>query len=278
MLKSSSTLEKTQVKSLAIGSFDGMHLAHQKLFKELCEAGAILFIEHNRANLTPKEYRCKFVKHPCFSYRLEDIKSLSGDEFLQKLIEDFPNLEMLVVGYDFGFGKNRSYNIDNLKELFPKKVKVVDEVKVNGISVHSSTIREIIKHGDIEFANRLLDRYYSIVGEKIKGQGIGKEKLVPTINIESNQFLTPESGIYATYTILDKEPLESVTFIGNRVSTDDSFAIETHILDRDIEIEIDRVEIQFLKKIRSNRKFHNLDKLKIQILKDIEIARALFSN
>lgn len=269
MLKSFSPLKREIVSELAIGSFDGMHLAHQKLIEELSENGAILFIEHNRGNLTPNEYRCRVIDKACFSYDLSDIKGLSGEEFIDKLKSDFVNLKKIVVGYDFGFGKNRGHDVNDLKKMFHGEVEVISEVKIDNISIHSSTIREILLRGDIKLANRLLNRSYKIVGTKVKGQGIGKKELVPTINLKVKKFLLPKSGIYATKTIINDTLFDSVTFIGHRVSTDNSFAVETHILDRDIEFNDGEVEIIFLEFIRENKKFNSIDELKKQIEIDI---------
>ncbi len=269
MLKSFSSLKRESVSELAIGSFDGMHLAHQKLIEKLSENGAILFIEHNRGNLTPNEYRCKVIDRACFSYDLNDIKNLSGEEFLKKLKSNFINLKKIIVGYDFGFGKNRNHDVNDLKKMFNGEVEIISEIKIDNISIHSSTIREILLKGDIKLANKLLNRNYKIVGNKIKGQGIGKKELVPTINLQVKKFLLPKSGIYATKTKMNNEIFNSVTFIGHRISTDNTFAVETHIIDENIEFNEGEVEIIFLDFIRENQKFNSIQELKEQIKKDI---------
>lgn len=273
MLKSFSSLKQENIEELAIGSFDGMHLAHQKLIEKLSERGAVLFIEHNRGNLTPNEWRCSVIDKGCFSYDLGDIKGLSGEEFIDKLKSDFINLKKIVVGYDFGFGKNRHHNIDDLKGMFNGSVEVVSEVKVDNISIHSSTIREILSSGDIKLANRLLNRNYKIIGTKVDGQGIGKRELVPTINLKVEKFLIPKSGIYATKTIINKTLYNSVTFMGHRVTTDNSFAVETHLIDENIEFNKGEVEIIFLDFIRENQKFNSISELKEEIGRDILKAK-----
>ena len=235
MKKSSSILiNKNSIKAIAIGGFDGMHLAHQELFKNLGENGAILAIESGFANITPKTYRQEYSSYPVYYYALENIKHLTGEEFITLLKEEFPNLEKIVVGFDFCFGKNRKHCTTHLNELFDGKVQIINEVKIDNIAVHSRIIREYIKNGDIKTANRLLGRKYKIFGKQIKGQGLGSKNFVPTINLHVDNFILPNEGVYATKTIIKEEELNSVTFLGHRVTTDGSFAVETHILDKNI--------------------------------------------
>ncbi|WP_281950647.1 bifunctional riboflavin kinase/FAD synthetase [Nitrosophilus kaiyonis] len=268
-------MDKKDIKSLAIGAFDGMHLGHQALFKKLDKNGAILVIDKNSAVITPGNYRCEYTDKPCFFYDLNDIKDLDDKGFIKKLKKDFVNLEKIVVGYDFAFGKDRKYSIKNLKEVFDGEVEVVDEVKVDGISVHSRVIKEFIKDGDIKKANRLLGHTFKIVGEVIKGAGLGKKELVPTINLKVEKFILPKDGVYATITDVNGFYEPSVTFIGHKKSVDNSFSIETHVIGKDIQKAEGEVTILFFEKIRDNKKFENLKDLKEQILKDIEIAKEI---
>ncbi|QOG11850.1 bifunctional riboflavin kinase/FAD synthetase [Arcobacter sp. FWKO B] len=271
------TTSKNSITSLAIGGFDGMHIAHQKLFSYLDNNGAIVAIETGYANLTPKSNRQKYVNFPVFYYPLDEIKHLSGKEFVSLLREEFPNLKKIVVGYDFCFGKNRMYNTSSLKELFDGEVIVVDEVTFETVAIHSRTIREFLRDGNIKQANKFLGKVYTISGYVIKGQGIGKEQFVPTINIEVLDFLIPKEGIYATKTLVNNTLYNSVSFIGHRLSTDGNFAIETHIIDKDLNFDGGVVEVQFFDKLRDNQKYENLDELKKQILLDIDNARSYFA-
>jgi len=276
MMKSFTT-SKNSITSIAIGGFDGMHIAHQKLFSYLDEHGAIVAIETGYANLTPKSNRQKYSTLPIFYYPLDEIKHLSGQDFVKLLLEEFPNLQKIVVGYDFCFGKNRMYNTDSLKELFEGEVIVVEEVTFDGIAIHSRTIREYLRAGEIKQANKFLGKEYTITGYMIAGQGIGKEQFVPTINIEVLDFLIPQEGIYATKTIIKNMEYDSVSFIGHRVSTDGNFAIETHIIDQTIDFDGGNIEIKFFERLRDNKKYDNLDELKKQILEDIENAKSYFA-
>ncbi len=279
MKKNSSTLvNKKTITSIAIGGFDGMHVAHQELFKNLDEHGAIVSIESGFANLTPKIYRQEYSDYPIYYYVLDNIKHLEGDQFIKLLNEEFPNLKKIVVGYDFCFGKNRRYCIEKLKELFHGDVKIIDEIKIDNIAVHSRFIREYIKDGEIEMANKLLGKEYKIYGHQIKGQGLGSKSFVPTINLKVEQFLLPKEGVYITKTILNEIEYNSVTFLGHRVTTDGSYAVETHILDENIINDTYTIQIKFIKKIRENLKFDNFEELKNQIDKDIETTKNYFIN
>ncbi len=271
-MKSTSTISKDSITSLTIGGFDGIHLAHRELIKK---AQALMIVSKYNSNLTPKEYRCKFVKKPCFFYELEKIKKFDCDEFAKFLKNEFPSLKKVVVGYDFRYGYKRACGIDDLKSYF--EVEVVDEILLDGISVHSGVIRKFISKGEIEKADKLLGRAYSIEGRVIKGQGIGKNELVPTINVSVCDFLLPQNGVYATKCRINKKVYNSVTFIGIRESTDGCFSIEIHIIDKEIKSVGKNVEIFFYKRIRDNKKFNSLKELKEQIKKDIKMAKEILN-
>jgi riboflavin kinase/FMN adenylyltransferase len=277
MKKSSSILvNKNTITSIAIGGFDGMHSAHQELFKNLDENGAILSIESGYANLTPKRYRQEYSIYPIYYYVLENIRHLEGDEFIKLIKEEFPNLKKIVVGFDFCFGKNRKYCIEKLKDLFNGEVLVIDEIKIDEIPVHSRIIRQYLKDGNIKMANKLLGKEYKLYGQQIKGQGLGTKSFVPTINLKVDEFLLPQEGVYITKTILDNKEYKSITFLGHRVTTDGSYAVETHILDENITNDNYTTQVKFYEKIRDNKKFDSFEDLKKQIFDDIELAKNYF--
>ncbi|RXJ83427.1 bifunctional riboflavin kinase/FAD synthetase [Arcobacter sp. CECT 8985] len=277
MKKNCSTLvNKKNIQSVAIGGFDGMHIAHQKLFEKLDENGAIVTIESGFSNLTPKAYRQEYTNLPVYYYVLDNIKHLDGKEFIKLIKEEFPNLKRIIVGFDFCFGKNRKYCVNDLKELFDNEVIVVDEIKNDDIAVHSRYIREFIKNGNIKKANKFLGKNYKIVGSQEKGQGLGKTNFVPTINLQIEDFLLPNEGVYITKTKIKNDIFNSITFLGHRLTTDGSYAVETHILNEDIKTTYNKVEIEFLDKLRDNKKFDNFHDLKEQIQEDIKEAKKFF--
>ncbi|HEX5622901.1 MAG TPA: bifunctional riboflavin kinase/FAD synthetase [Sulfuricurvum sp.] len=263
----------SKVDSVAIGGFDGMHIGHQKLFEQLGEHGAIVVIETGYANLTPGREREKYTHYPIFYYPLEDIRHLEGKEFVVHLLQQFPHLKKIVVGYDFHFGKDRRYSHNDLRDFFSGEVCVVDQVTIDGDSVHSHKIRLKIQIGDIHGANRFLGHNYAISGNVVKGQGIGQKELVPTMNLECDGFLLPTEGVYATVTRIDGEEHyhPSVSFLGHRVCTDGSYAIESHVLDKNVP-DVEQATIVFVRFLRKNQKYDSLESLKKAI--DEDIAKA----
>ena len=257
------------VKSIAIGSFDGIHLAHQELIKRV---DGVVVIERGSATLTPGWKRSLYTNKPTYFYMLDKIKELSPKEFINLLELHFPNLEKIIVGYDFAFGKDKRGSINSLKSYFKGKVEVVDEVKLDEISIHSRVIRQEIKKNNIDLANRLLGRAYKIDGFLIKGQGIGAKELVATINLKVLNYTLPQ-GVFAINAYINNIKYKAICFIGDRLSTDGNFAIELHILEEFNQNIKGRVWVEFISFIRENQKFNSLNELKEQILKDINIAK-----
>lgn len=260
------------IKSIAIGSFDGIHIAHQRLIEQ---AEALVIIERNSGYLTAGYKRADFTSKVCCFYHFDTIKGLTPEDFITRLQSDFPQLEKIVVGYDFAFGKDKAGNAEVLQTLFTGKVEIVDEVRIEGISVHSRTIKNYLKEGNILMANKLLGRRYSIEGEVISGQGLGAKNLVPTLNLKVEAYQLPQEGVYATRTLVEGVWLPSVSFLGHRVTTDGSYAIESYVLDRTLGRVHGCVALEFIASIRANQKFESLDALKQQIQNDIQKAREL---
>ncbi len=252
-------LKKADMK-ITIGGFDGMHLAHTELIKR---SDAYLVIEKN-SSLTPFFDRIEYDSRMLDLMILENIKHLSKDEFID-ILKNY-NIKEIIVGFDFKFGKNRSGGIDDLKKHF--KVEVIKEIYFKNIPIHSNIIRNLLKNNDIKKANLLLGHNYKIKGVQIKGQGLGSEKFLPTINLELIHNYTLPQGVFLTKT----NGFDSITFIGKR-STDENFAIETHILSSEFRVpSLKLINIEFLEFIRNNKKFDNLKELKKQILKDKQKA------
>ena len=266
---------KNNIKSITIGSFDGIHIGHQALIDQV---EAVVVIERNGGYLTAGYRRSHYIKKPCFFYHFEKIHQLSGKEFVEKLCIDFPQLETIVVGYDFGFGHKKEGNTDLLKQLFQGEVVVVDEVKVDDISIHSRTIKRYLKEGNLPLVNQLLGRAFSVEGEVISGQGLGKKELVPTINLNIYDYQLPKNGVYVTHTKIEDEWLESVSFIGIRQTTDGAFAVETYVLNKVLDEVRGKVTLEFLEFIRENRKFNGLKALKTQINLDIKYVENYFKD
>ena len=277
MLKHSTILKKDSVETIAIGSFDGIHLGHRQLIDKLGVHGALFVIDKDQANLTPGIKRSEVAGYPCMFYHFLKVKNLSGAEFVALLKKEFIHLKKIVVGYDFHFGHRRSCNVSDLKTLFDGVVEVVDEFTFEGVSIHSSTIRDFLKEGKIIEANRFLGREYAISGDIIKGQGLGKTELVPTLNLRVLEYLIPKEGVYASRTRIGKITYDSISFIEKRVSRDGEFSSESHILGEEIEVVSGSVELFFVSYLRENKKFESLSALKAQISEDIVLARKKLS-
>ncbi|TLD85016.1 bifunctional riboflavin kinase/FAD synthetase [Helicobacter sp. MIT 11-5569] len=263
------------ITSVALGKFDGLHLGHQALFEKLDEHGAILCIEQGCGVLLPKKYRDFYVKFPIFHIGLDVVRYQNDKEFVGFLQSVLPNLKRIVVGYDFRFGKDRFYYTFDLSKYFKGEVVVVNEVFYKKLSVHSGLIKELLLNGNVKQASKFLGRLYEIRGDIIRGQGLGRKELYATINLCNDGFLLPQEGVYAGYIQLGAQSQSTpkypaVIFVGNRLSTDKSFSIEGHLLGMQLEVKEKEAGFYFVKKIRNNRKFDNLESLKEQICEDIK--------
>lgn len=222
---------REEVRAVAIGNFDGMHLGHQKLFERLGEHGAIIVIlAGSGTKLTPFASRQAFTDKKIFYCDLRAIKSLSGGEFIALLRQNFINLQKIVVGEDFRFGRDRAWGVEFLRREFHGQTCVVGEFCLSGGGVHSSRIKELLSRGQCEEAAELLGRDYELCGRIVRGQGRGAREFVATLNLEPGRFFIPKSGVYATVTSVRGARYKSVSFVGERLSTDGAFALETHIL------------------------------------------------
>jgi riboflavin kinase/FMN adenylyltransferase len=263
---------ENSIEAIALGSFDGMHVAHQTLIEA---AVAVAVIERQSGTLTPGYKRSWYTDKPMDFYLFDRIRDLSPDAFVAMLKEHYPHLRRIVVGYDFHFGQGRGGDAQTLRKLFEGEVRIVPEIRVEGISVHARTIRELLRKGELESANRLLGRRYTIDGEPVKGQGLGSREFVPTINLNVEGYELPAEGVYAGYTRLGGEHYPSVIFLGYRDSTDGSFAVETHLLDKVIgPVREPRIFLEFETFLRPDRRFDTPAALKEQIYLDIETAMA----
>ena len=222
---------REEIRAVAIGNFDGMHLGHQKLFENLGDHGAIIVVLTGvGSKLTPFAFRSAFTQKKIFYCELSKIKNLSGGEFIELLGQNFINLQKIVVGEDFRFGRDRACGVEFLQREFRGQTCVVGEFCLGGSGVHSSRIKELLSRGRCEAAAELLGRDYELCGRIVRGQGRGAREFVATLNLEPGWFFIPKSGVYATITSVRGARYKSVSFVGERLSTDGAFALETHIL------------------------------------------------
>ena len=259
---------ESPIESIAIGSFDGIHIAHREL---IARAEGVAVIEREpRGRLTPGYKRSWYCEKPMAFYLFERIRHLGAREFVAMLREDYPRLKRIVVGYDFRFGKDREGSARDLEEIFEGEVEVIPEIALEGIPVHLRTIRELLSAGEPDRANRLLGRPYAVDGTPVRGQGLGSREFVPTINLVTEGYHLPAEGVYAGVTRLGDRRYKSAIFLGHRVSTDGSFALETHLLEYDGAELPPRIFVEFHRYLRPNRRFECFEELRGQIGKDLE--------
>lgn len=274
---------------LILGTFDGVHIAHRQLIEEAKKAGnniiACTFTapfskqkqltDVNEKTLLLEKYGVKEV----FIENFEDIKNLSPEEYIKRLCEKFKPTK-IVTGFNHSFGKNAQGNPQVLSSLGRKYNFIpvtVPPVKDGDVIVSSTQIRTFLQNGDIESATRFLGRYYSIKGVTVHGRSIGRTLDFPTINTEiSKDKLIPQSAVYASYVKVLGRIFKGMTNIGINptVTNENKLSVETHILGFNEDVYGKTAEIFFVKKIRDDRKFDNIEKLKEQLSFDALLINA----
>jgi riboflavin kinase/FMN adenylyltransferase len=292
--------EKVQV---TIGNFDGVHVGHREFLSRIsheCKKSkakfvVITFIPHPVQILKAQtgflintyNERRELLAECGVDYLLEvdftrDFSTLSPEDFLKKYVFSFSGIGKVYLGHDFTFGANKSGDYKLAKSLCEKEsVQLIlqEEFKSNNSSVSSSIVRNEIRLGEMEKVKVLLGRSYFISGRVVKGAGRGKQIGFPTANLDYDKALIlPVGGVYITQTTVHGMTYNSLTNIGINPTFNAGhvISIETHLLDfsRDIYGEVMRVE--FLKKIRDEKKFSSVNDLIAQIENDVSCAKAFF--
>ncbi len=289
--------------SLTIGNFDGIHLGHQQLLQASLawsqahggQSVALTFDPHPVAVLNPqlnhsrlfsledqREQMRKLGFRGVFLQPFTtEFQNLSAEEFLNDFILNKFQPRQLVVGYDFGFGKNRSGQRKLLEEFCLKnkiELQIVPPFSLDFEVVSTSSVRESLSSGNIEKANRFLGRPYSLCGKVIHGAKRGSAIGFPTANLSLNLNPSLKKGVYCTRVELGGESFPSVTNVGINptVSTDAQVKVETHIFNFDRQIYQEKLKLEFLKFLREEKKFSSLEELKSQIQKDSVLAKEFF--
>ncbi|HJZ64917.1 MAG TPA: bifunctional riboflavin kinase/FAD synthetase [Candidatus Acidoferrum sp.] len=290
---------------LAIGNFDGIHLGHQKILRDVAHraaatgdvATALTFepapLKVLRPELAPKRlstpqqrlewFRVVGLESAVVQAFTQELSQLSPEDFVSKILVDQLRVRAVLVGENFHFGHKQAGNTALLKQLGTKhhfEVIIVPPVIYHGEVDSSTVIRREIAEGDVTHAGRLLGRPFVLTGEVVSGAGVGHRFTVPTLNLAPEQELLPARGVYITRTLLDGETKSrrSVTNIGMRPTFNGtSLTVETHLLDAPPVFETKRIEIRFWKRLREERKFGSPEELKSQIAKDIAAAQRFFA-
>lgn len=291
---------------LTIGSFDGVHLGHQKLLTKLVQTArenntvsvALTFRPHPRTVLRPQEPHHRLFDHRDQAEKIEslgvdflieekfskDFSLMTAEEFLKNYILKNYNPVHLVVGYDFNFGHSREGNIEMLREfcrLHQIQLTVVEPYLLDGQIVSTSLIRLALEQGMIHKANQFLGRSYYLRGPVRVGHRRGRTIGTPTANISPEVEFIPRKGVYVTLAYLGDEVFQSVTNIGYNPTfeTNDSyFKVETFIFDFDRDIYGAHLKIELMHFLRDECKFGSIDALKHQIEQDILQAQKYFQD
>lgn len=286
---------------LTIGNFDGVHLGHRELLNKIkndciqrnLKFTVVTFIPHPQKILQPEkehflinsyDQRRRLLKQLGVDYLVElrftrDFSTLPPENFLTNHLLVYPSLKEFYLGYDFAFGANKQGGYDLVKSLCkPKNVGVEIQPKYEhgGKVVSSSLIRERILSGNLAEVETLLSRPFHLEGVVIKGEGRGKKIGFPTANIQfSSDLIVPQKGVYVTRTDYKGMTFNSITNIGNNPTFKDTsiIHIETNLFDFDIDIYGENLDIEFLHKVRDERKFPTVNDLISQIKNDVAFAK-----
>jgi riboflavin kinase/FMN adenylyltransferase len=292
---------------LTVGNFDGVHLGHQALFHTVTEKAEA--IGGTSVAMTFQPHPMKVIRpgyHPPLITLLEQkielieradlevlvivpftrtFASLSPREFVEDVLIRKVGMAAMVVGSDYTFGKYRAGNVRQLRnfsELFDFELIVADWIQIvkeNSKRISSTKIRELVTAGRVDKAPDLLGRYYQIRGRVTTGRDRGGKLLgFPTANINLQDELCPGSGIYAVTVERNHRIYDGVANIGYSPTFDDNlFTIEVHILDFDENIYGEKIRINFIQRIRDEKKFAGVTELSDQIRKDVEAARRILA-
>jgi riboflavin kinase / FMN adenylyltransferase len=279
------------------GTFDGVHVGHQKILRRLQEIAqtcggetvVITFWPHPRLVLHPEdttlkllntfEEKAEYLRELGINHLIripftKEFSQLSGEDFIHSILVDTIGTKKLVIGYDHHFGKNREGSFEQLKANAPRygfEVEEIPKLEVDHLGVSSTLIRKALEEGNVDIATPLLGKPYSITGRVVPGDKLGRILGFPTANVEiDTKFkLIPSDGIYAVTVKHEHSPYQGMMYIGNRPTINGSKRnIEVNIFDFNKEIYGEAITIYFHKLLRSDTRFQNLEQLKEQLAQD----------
>ncbi len=302
--------------AIALGNFDGVHVGHRHVIAPILP----IALRDRYANLTSTVV--SFTPHPqeFFSNRTRsllapfdekvalleslgveqlvllpfdaDLAKLTAAEFIQKILIDSLQVELISVGFDFHFGQKRQGNVTDLQTIWGDRLTVIPEqtMVLSGaeqppVRISSSNIRTALAQGEIDLANSLLGRPYNLVGRVVQGKQLGRTIGFPTANLElPTQKCLPRDGVYAVQAIINNpeannpeannpESISGVMNIGMRPTVNgDTRSVEVHLFDWQGDLYDQELSVNLIKFIRPEKKFDSLDALKAQIKSDCQAA------
>lgn len=289
-------------KIITIGTFDGVHVGHQKILKHVVALAekegltpSVLTLFPHPRMVLQKENSIKLLN--TIDERIELLKAsgiksvivkeftkafanLSAESYVKQVLVDDLNTKLVVIGYDHHFGKNRIANIHDLREFgkqFDFKVQEIPAQDIEDVTVSSTKIRSALKNGDVNLANSYLGYHFFITGSVIKGKGLGRTLDYPTANIQIKEAykLIPKDGVYVVKSRINNKCIYGMMNIGtNPTVNGTSHSIEVHYFDFDDDIYDLELKVEFLHRLRSEHKFKNIEALKTQLKKDQEHSLA----
>lgn len=290
-----------QPSVVCVGVFDGVHIGHRKIIKELVNQARLL--KANSAVVTFQPHPAKVLKGTTavamlasLKHRLrlleelgvelcliinfsKDIAGLSATEFIQRFLINKLNMEMLIVGEKFSFGRERMHSPARLKKIAEElefKLRIVKPVRYHSRIISSSLIRHLIEKGGLKVAAELLGRPVSILGTVVRGKQRGRIVGFKTANIDPHHEAIPPSGVYAAYSRLGINIYKSILNIGTRPTFGEKEpTIEVHMFGINRKLYGKDVEVCFKKRLRPERRFKNKDHLRKQILRDAALAQKI---
>ncbi len=288
---------------IALGNFDGVHLAHQRLIKLAIEKAKkkqgqayVYTFEPHPVKVLSKvaaplmihtlEQKSELIEKlgvdgVIFERFDKNLARMTAKEWFDKIAIQRLKAATIITGYDFTFGYQRSGTVETLQELCKK-----NQVDFNMLSaqlfkktlISSTQIRHFIEKGDIVHSNELLGYPFFIDGEIIAGQGRGKQLGIPTANLKTQNELIPPRGVYVCRALYKKQSWDAVTNIGiNPTFGGQTLSIETHLIDFSKEVYGETLRLHFYKKLRDEKTFASVKDLSQQIKKDITQAKSLLN-
>jgi riboflavin kinase / FMN adenylyltransferase len=289
--------------AITIGNFDGVHRGHREILRRVVQAAreegwksAVLTFNPHPAKvlapsaaprlLTTVEERARRISRQGIDEILilpfnSAVSELAPEDFVREILADKLQARAVLVGANFHFGKRAAGNAAMLEELggrFSFETEIVQPVLWRGRVVSSSEIRRLVEAGEVSTACRMLGRPYALEGAVVRGEGRGSKQTVPTLNLDTKAEVIPKDGVYVTRTGMPGSPqLPSITNIGIRPTFGGQHrTIETFVLSTLSADKRDEMSIEFLHRLRDERKFENSEALKAQILRDVQRAQAYF--
>ncbi|WP_336128089.1 bifunctional riboflavin kinase/FAD synthetase [Mesoflavibacter sp. CH_XMU1422-2] len=278
---------------LTIGTFDGVHIGHQKIIKRLVEISEIknltpsllTFFPHPRmvlqkdANIKlintideKKDILKQFgISNLVIKEFTKEFSRLTAEDFVKNILVDHLKAKHIIIGYDHHFGRNRNANIEDLKQFgkdFNFEVEEISKQDINDVAVSSTKIRAALQEGNIKIANTYLGYNFMLTGKVIDGKKLGQTINYPTANlhIEETYKLIPKHGVYIVKSIIDNNTVYGMMNIGHNPTVNGKHqTIETHFFDFNKDLYGQNLKIELLQRLRDEQKFNSVQELQSQL-------------